>query len=256
MTTQSTTATALHQARNSMQRSFDKPSADAENLGKSDFLKLLMAQVVNQDPLNPMDSQGMMDQLTSMGSLEQLVNINSTLGELGKTQADLLRATTFNYLDKDVTVRGGGIPIKNGRAPNLQFNLPREVESVLINIFGKSGDAVRQLKLGAYGPGTHDIGWDSLDGKGQTLSDGFYRYTVIAKDADDVTVPADLYIQGKVSGVRFENGRTKLKVNGEEMDIRDVIELSNRSERIFGNRLPAALREEITPRGPATRLRK
>ncbi len=256
MTTQSTTATALHQARNSLQRSFDKPSADNENMGKADFLKLLMAQVTHQDPLNPVDSQGMMEQLTSMGSLEQLVNINSTLSELGKSQADLVRATTFNYLDKDVTVRGGGIPIKDGRAPGLQFNLPREVESVLINILGKSGDAVRQLNLGAYGPGTHDIGWDSMDAKGQPLPDGFYRYTVIAKDADDTAVPADLYIHGKVSGVRFENGRPKLKVNGEEMDIRDVIELSNRSERIFGDRLPAALREEITPSGPAARLRK
>lgn len=256
MTTQATTETALHQARNSVQRSFDKPSADSKNMGKEDFLKLLMAQVSNQDPLNPMDSEGMMNQLTTMGSLEQLVNINSSLSELGKSQSDLVLATAFNFLDKDVTVRGGGIPVKNGLAPSLQFHLPREVESVLINILDNSGDTLRQLNLGSYGRGTHDIGWDSTDSKGQPISDGFYRYTVIAKDADDQTVPADLYITGKVSGVRFENGRPRLKVNGEEMDIRDVIEMSNRSERIFSDRPPAALREDITPRGPATRLRK
>ena len=75
MSTIASTQSALQAADNSLQRAYDTPTGESDKLGKDDFLKLMMAQVSNQDPLNPMDSQGMMDQLTAMGSLEQLVNI-------------------------------------------------------------------------------------------------------------------------------------------------------------------------------------
>ncbi len=64
----------------------------------------------------------------------------------------------------------------------------------------------------------------------------------------------DLYVRGKVAGVRFEGGRPMLTVNGEDIDVRDIIEMSNRSQRIFGDRLPAGLQDELRPRAPATRL--
>ena len=90
MTTHTNTVNALNAAGNSLQKSFTQKSAKPDALGKDEFLKLLMAQVTNQDPLNPMDSQGMMDQLTGMGSLEQLININDSLGKLNKTQAEIV----------------------------------------------------------------------------------------------------------------------------------------------------------------------
>jgi len=89
----------LNGAETSLQKSYTPKSAKSDSLGKDDFLKLLMAQVTNQDPLNPMDSQGMMDQLTGMGSLEQLININDSLAKLNKSQLEILRANTYAFLD-------------------------------------------------------------------------------------------------------------------------------------------------------------
>lgn len=253
--TETNVQNAVHQAGNSLQRSFTTPSAQANKLGKEDFMKLLMAQVTHQDPLNPMDSQGMMDQLTGMGSLEQLVNLNEAVGQLQQTQQDVMRANTFAFLDKDVTVRGGGVPVSNGQAPALQFSLPRDAESVTVNILDSQGGAVRQLELGPQGPGTHSVAWDGQDAGGKAVQDGFYRYTVSARAEDEGAVPADLYIRGKVSGLRFDNGRPKLKINGEDVDVRDVIEMSNHSQRLFGDQLPSALREEMRPGAPVTRRR-
>lgn len=246
---------ALQAAGNSLQRHYAAGSAEPDKLGKDDFMKLLMAQVTNQDPLNPMDSKGMMDQLTSMGSLEQLVNLNEGVGELQNIQRDIVRANTFAFLDKDVTLRGGGVPVNNGQPSPLQFSLPREAEAVRINILDPQGVPVRQLELGPQGPGTHAVPWDGTDANGKPVPDGFYRYNVSARGADEESVPADLFVTGKVSGVSFANGRPKLRVNGEDIDIRDVVEMSNRSERLFSDQLPSALRNELRPGDPVTRRR-
>jgi flagellar basal-body rod modification protein FlgD len=246
---------ALQAANNSLQKTFTQHAPQANKLGKDEFMKLLMAQVTHQDPLNPMDSKGMMDQLTGMGSLEQLVNLNENIGKLHTTQEDMMRANTFAFLDKDVTIRGGGVPVSGGHASGLQYSIPRGAASVTIHILNAQGEPVRDLKLGQQGPGAHAVDWDGQDMTGQHVADGVYNYTVLAQDPDQQPIPVDMYVRGKVSGVRFDHGRPKLTVNGEDVDVHDVIEMSNRSERLFGEQEPSALREDLRAKPPATRRR-
>jgi len=79
-------------------------STDGKELGKQDFLNLLMTQMANQDPLDPMDSAGMMQQLAAMGTVEQLQNLNNQTAKLMAIQQQIARATAGSLLDKDVEV--------------------------------------------------------------------------------------------------------------------------------------------------------
>ena len=79
-------------------------STDGKELGKQDFLNLLMTQMANQDPLDPMDSAGMMQQLAAMGTVEQLQNLNNQTAKLMAIQLQIARATAGSLLDKDVEV--------------------------------------------------------------------------------------------------------------------------------------------------------
>ena len=255
MTTQIQTANALQSADNSLQRAFAKKSETPNSLGKDDFLKLLMAQVTHQDPLNPMDSQGMMDQLTGMGSLEQLININDTLGNLNRTQAELMRANSYSFLDKDVKVRGDTLELKQGQAPGLEYQIPGDVEKVRVSILNNEGQVVRNLNLGAQAAGHHNVDWDGRNAQGLPAPDGNYRFRVTAHNGDDQQIPVDLFRQGRVSSVRFEDGQPKLRIGGEDIDLKDVMEMSNRSRHIFGDRLPATLRQDIRTRPPRTERR-
>ena len=248
MTTHTNTENILNAAGNSLQKAFTQKSAKPDALGKDDFLKLLMAQVTNQDPLNPMDSQGMMDQLTGMGSLEQLININDSLGKLNKAQADIVRANTFAFLDKDVKIRGQSVEVNRGQASGIEFQIPGEADKVKLTVIGADGQAVRSVDLGARAAGIHSVKWDGLDKEGNRAPDGKYRYQIVAKGPEDQQLQVEMFRQGKVSGVKFGAGSPKLSIGGEDIDLRDVIEMSNRSERIFGNRLPANLRQDIRSR--------
>ena len=254
MSTAETNA-ALRAAGNSLQNSFAKKSKSPDALGKDDFLKLMMAQATHQDPMNPMDSQGMMQQLTAMGSMEQLMNVNKNLDQLGQVQSDIARANTFALLEKDVTIPGGKVKLSEGLAPGMQFSLPREAATVQMVIANVEGQIVRSLDMGAQSSGSHAARWDGRNDQGDRLPDGNYTYSVKAVTQDDEEVPVNLFVTGKVSGIRFDKGHHLLKVNGEEVDLRDVVEMSNNSQRIFGDRKPQPLRQILNARPPAETLR-
>jgi flagellar basal-body rod modification protein FlgD len=220
-------------------------SKPGDQLGKEDFLRLLMTQMTNQNPLDPLDSKGMMEQFAQMGSLEQLQNINTQLDHLNRAQGDILQSTAATYLDKDLTVKGGSARVSAGQAPPVQYRLARDA-SIDVAILDEGGSPVRTLKLGDQGPGNHLIEWDGRDTDGDVVPNGRYTYRISAVSQDGGEVPVDLYVTGKVSGVRFEDGRQYLKMNGDEYTLGDVISLSNESERLFGGRQPMAPRNRMT----------
>ena len=98
-------------------------STDGKELGKQDFLNLLMTQMANQDPLDPMDSAGMMQQLAAMGTVEQLQNLNNQTAKLMAIQQQIARATSGSLLDKDVEVGANEIPLKNGDSVPVAYKL-------------------------------------------------------------------------------------------------------------------------------------
>ncbi|MBI3993204.1 MAG: flagellar hook capping protein [Candidatus Lambdaproteobacteria bacterium] len=247
MDVRANTETALRQAGTSLANATSAPAPGGKDkLGKDDFLKLLMAQVTHQDPLNPMDSQGMMNQLTQMGALEQMVNLNAGVGKLNEVQADIARSSAYTFLDKDVAVRGGGASVEAGTPTTpVIFELPSEAEQVQVNVLDTQGQPVRRLELGRYAAGNHEVRWDGKDDAGMPVADGNYRYEVSATAGDAAPLTVDMFSRGKVAGVRFSNGRSLIKVNGREVDIRDVVELSNQSQRLFGERKPLPLQQNF-----------
>ena len=243
--------TQLRAANTSLNNALTRKSGEAkESMSKDDFLKLLMAQATHQDPLNPMDSQGMMNQLTAMGSLEQMINMNKQLGQINQVQSDISQATAYTFLDKDVTVKGGRVSVREGVTPGMQYQIPRDAESVKVQVLDKDGSVMRTLDLGAQGPGRHTVNWDGRDNDGDQVPDGMYEYQVAAKSSDNEALPVELYMRGKVNGIRFENGRNVLKVNGEDVDTRSVLEVGNQSQRTFSARQPMPLRETMDPLPP------
>jgi flagellar basal-body rod modification protein FlgD len=188
-----------------------------------------------------------MNQLTTMGSLEQLINLNKQVGQMTQAQGDLAKTNAYTFLDKDVTIRGGTVQVSGAANPGLTFDTKGEAENVKLHITDREGATLRTLELGAQAAGRHMVDWDGRDKDGDPVPDGTYPFSVTAKSADKEDVPVEMISRGKVSGVRFEKGRTFLKVNGTEVDAREVIELSNRSQRLFGTMQPQPLRENLQP---------
>lgn len=194
-------------------------------LGKDDFLKLLTAQLANQDPLQPVDNQAFVAQLAQFSSLEQMQNVTARLDSLLSATTTSTQVTAASLVGKAVTYDAGGVDLTAGQPAAMQVQLGGAA-TVTAVIQDASGRTVRTLALGAHAAGTFDLSWDGLDGSGGALPSGHYTVALSAKDATGASVAVQGLAKGTVQGVQVGTGGTSLVVGGTTVNLSDVIEIT------------------------------
>ena len=97
-----------------------------KTLGKDDFMKLLLAQLKNQDPLKPLDGTDFAAQLAQFSSLEQLSNMNTELKNLSVNQMTMNYAQSVNLIGKNVVTNSGNSLTVNGSSTDLNYILAKD----------------------------------------------------------------------------------------------------------------------------------
>ncbi|MEA3416212.1 MAG: flagellar hook capping FlgD N-terminal domain-containing protein [Thermodesulfobacteriota bacterium] len=189
-------------------------------IGKDDFLKMMIAQLQHQDPLNPLDGTDFTAQLAQFSSLEQLSNMNDQLEILGHYQASLNNSQSISLIGKDVTAMGNIIEV-DGASADLAYNLSEGAEKVTISIYDEGGNLVDTLESGSQQEGQNSIIWDCSG-----VTAGNYTFEMSAIDANGDVAPAYTMITGKVTGVSFEGGSPILSVNGQDIPLGSIISVN------------------------------
>ncbi len=207
------------------------PAADtgqagsSQTLGQSDFLQLLVMQLQNQDPMDPVKNADFVAQLATFSSLEQLVGINSALEELSLLESSINNSQAVNLIGKQITVLGDSIKLSGGTATRASFVLDGTAESVTVTINDKNGTAVRTIELGVKEAGQHEVYWDGLDDAGQEMSDGAYTFSVTAKGEEDAVLTTTLLADVLVEGITFSDGYVYLVSGDHKYLLSDVAEV-------------------------------
>lgn len=206
-----------------------KPPKSRDIATKEEFLHLLVTQLKNQNPLNPIEPENFATQLAQFSALEQLLNINSTLKE-GKdediflTQA-ISNSMAANLIGKSIKALGDTIYHISGNSEKINFMLDRDAENVIVEISDVNGMVIKKIVANKLKEGENWVEWDGEDVNGLPASSGNYVINIIARDNSDNNVGVIKYITGKVEAVRFVDGRAYLIVNGGEIDISNVSEV-------------------------------
>lgn len=245
----------LNVAQTSQRQLATSNSKDGKELGKQDFLNLLMTQMSHQDPMDPMNTDSMMQQMASLGTVEQLQNLNDKTDQLLQFQDQLLRAGSASFLGKDIEVQANAVQLLNGSAAPVSYELAGDADEVLVQILDEVGDVVRQMPQEARGRGRHNVLWDGLDNEGDPLSDGNYSVNVLAKTSDGTNVETSLSKAGQVQDIRFDAGMAQLKVNNEWINTAEIRGLGDQTERRFAQAQPMPLHTELQLRQAYGRLR-
>jgi len=203
-------------------------------MGKEDFLKMLLAQLQNQDPLSPMDGTQFASQLTQYSSLEQLINLNSSMDTsinanyyLSQSINNTLAAT---LIGKEVKLNGSSFQNDGQTNTTLGYNLSTAASSVTIKIYNESGALVKTIENAPKNSGDNKLIWDFTDNDGNSIPQGKYSFQVEPKDADSNLLSYSAYVLGKIDGVKFTENGTMLVVNGGQYNLSDIMEIYNSND--------------------------
>lgn len=205
-------------------------SANKGTLGKDDFLKLMIQQLKNQDPLNPLDGTDYASQLAQFSSLEQLTNLNSSIThsmDLNYMLTQSINNTMVaTLIGKEVKLDGNNISAVGQEKIEIGYNLPVQARSVTVKILDSYGNIVKMID-GSVEAGTCKVSWDLYDNNGTKVTNGEYKFEVEAYNMAGEQMTISSYKVGLIDGVRFSDKGSMLLVGGAEYSISDILEILN-----------------------------
>lgn len=219
--------TQIRSETSALNRLSATPGSD---LGKDEFLRLLVTQLQNQDPVNPMDSSQFASQLAQFNSVEQLINVNDTLSAMIQSQ-ELIGTGLNNTLasslpGKSVKAISNQIALDSTRETDIYFDLGQAATEIELTIRNALGDVVRTVTLENKNMGEHSWTWDGKANDGKSLAEGTYTVSVQAKNGVNA-VQAQTYVKGTVEKVKYTNQGVQLLVNGMFIGLGDVEEIGS-----------------------------
>lgn len=189
--------------------------SERKELGQEEFLRLLVTQINNQDPMNPMESAEFMSQMTQFASLDSLQRLQASFNSLAESLRSSQALSAAALIGKSVLVPGNVGALAEGAGISGAVDVPLGTTSVGINIYDASGAFVRRLELGTPGAGAAEFHWDGLDADGNAMPPGSYR---IESDGlvDGGRQGLETLIAAPVESVTLnpEGGETMLNLRG------------------------------------------
>ncbi|WP_462325514.1 flagellar hook assembly protein FlgD [Desulfoplanes sp.] len=208
------------------QAAANQVTGDSSELGKDAFLQLLVTQLENQDPLEPMEDTQFISQLAEFSNLEQMTNISGGIDTLvDNSSQDMLSGV--NYIGKGVVSSGSTVSKSGDQTSALYYTIDNAAVRMTINIFDAAGNMVDSEEVGAKQAGTYGFNWDGIDYDGQAQPDGTYSVTFAAEGANGEPVLTSTEVAGVVSSVESVDGQTLLNLSdGRSVNILDVREVA------------------------------
>ncbi|HLR30726.1 MAG TPA: flagellar hook capping FlgD N-terminal domain-containing protein [Paenalcaligenes sp.] len=192
---------------NQQQRQFIEETQDR-------FLTLLITQLRNQDPLDPMDNSEITSQLAQLSTVQGINQLNETLLTISG-QMDVSQSMQASMLiDRDVLVPGDKVLLGSDpqnaeikAATPFGVDLISPAAKTQVQIHDKAGKLVRTLELeDNLAMGIYEVQWDGRDDAGLPVSDGAYTVEVLATTADGNQVSAESLTYGTVKNVAYGAG--------------------------------------------------
>lgn len=193
------------------------------NLDKDAFFKLMIAQMKNQDPTNPMKPHELSAQLANFSSLEQMTNMNKTLTEMKEGQKPTEQFQALGLIGKAVSGDSAKlVRTKGDRDHDFRFNLPRAATEVTVKIRNSEGDVVRTYELKNLKEGANKISWNGMDDKGQSQRPDEYTFSAEAKEASGQKLAVKTDFEGVITGVNYTPEGPVLLVGSQTIRMSDV----------------------------------
>ena len=189
-----------------------KASSNDPQAMQDKFLTLLVAQINNQDPLNPMDNAQMTTQMAQINTVSGIQQTNETLKSISDQLSSLQTLQGSSLIGKDALVEGDALSF-DGTTGKGAFELGGDATTVSVDIIGKNGAILETVELGKMSSGQHGFEWDAGAVDPATVA----AFSVRASNAKG-SVEATELARYRVASVGLSNGAMTVQLgNGRSM---------------------------------------
>ena len=217
----STTAGALSSAPST-------PVNPKSSMGKDEFLKLLVAQMKNQDPMNPSGGDQMAAQLAQFSSLEQLTNISTQLESQSTSNQSIVSmlgmGNAASLIGRTVTASGNGVVVNGGNGA-ITADIGGSGSGTL-HIMDARGREIASRDIGHVNPGRNTI---ALGDMATDLPDGGYTYRLDVTDAKGNAMTVKPYTTARIDGLRIDANGPVLLSNGMDIPFVNLVQVISNS---------------------------
>lgn len=200
-------------------------TADDENSAealKNQFLQILLTQMQNQNPLDPMDTKEFTGQLAQFSSLEQQINTNDKLNNLLTAVQSSAASSAFSYIGQTAELDSKTTLVEDG-AVDWNYAIPTNADTVNVKVKDANGKVLYEKDLGAVNSGTYSLNATKAE-LGSTIEEGqIVTLEVTAKNASGVKLPVDISTNITVDGVESSPEGISLRAGGLLFGLDDVL---------------------------------
>jgi flagellar basal-body rod modification protein FlgD len=223
--TQSTSlAGALNSVTNATTDSGTPIVSGPKALGQADFLNLMITQLKNQDPMNPMDNEAFIAQLAQFSQLEASNQLVTLMQQNNTDLQGAKQVGLVSLLGHQVKLSGAMVQLGNGPA-SVQYTLAGDAASVQVNILNAANQVIRTIAAGGQSAGNQSVSWDGLDQNGVQAAQGAYGFSVSANDSMGHAVTATPVTIATVTGVKNDASNPMLLIGNQQVDPNHVLEV-------------------------------
>ena len=217
------TSTGLNAATNA-EYVASTTAEDKSVLGKDDFMTLLLVELQNQDPTEPMDSEKILTQTSQLATLEATENTNKAPSDLALSLGASQQFSMVSAIGKTADVGSNAIVLDEGADTTFEMYFPDAIETGTVEITDVNGNVLKTLDVGTNPKGVYQFTWDGTNTAGNALDSGIYyasaKYT--NPDGDSLKTRMGAY---PIESVKFDGGKTYVKLGSSYVELSEVKEV-------------------------------
>ncbi len=217
------TSTGLNAATNTEAVASTNP-ANKTALGKDDFMTLLLVQLQNQDPTEPMDSEKILTQTSQLAALEATENTNKALEDLAASLGSAQQFSTVSAIGKTADLGSNAIGHDEGSETSFEIYFPESIQSGTVEILDSNGNIISTMPVEENSAGVYQFDWNGKLTSGTNASSGVYYVTASYNNqaGEAKTTRMGTY---PIESVRFDSGKTLVKVGSNYVPLENVKEI-------------------------------
>lgn len=181
-------------------------SAGSGSESEQRFLKLLVTQLNNQDPLNPLDNAQLTSQLAQMSTVSGIEKLNSAFQAMLDQSGSSQVLQSASMIGRSVLVPGSEVALKKGVDVPFAIDMTQAADLVKVTVTNAAGDTVRTFELGALPLGVKTLSWNGLNDAGAAVIDGAYKINVVAVSGNAKVAASALTYSSVTSVSQGANG--------------------------------------------------